>query len=49
MAERIWHPISKLDFLVDHTASWLGDVRENAATLRRTIYAASTSSTAWRP
>ena len=38
MAERMWHPISKLDFLVDHTASWLRDVRENAVTLRRTIY-----------
>jgi hypothetical protein len=43
MAERIWHPISKLDLSVDHTASSLGDVRENAVTLRRTI------STAWRP
>lgn len=30
--ERIWHPISKLEFFVDHTRGWLADSRESLAT-----------------
>lgn len=33
MAERIWHPISKLEFFVEHTRRWLVEVRENAEAL----------------
>ncbi|MGV9885046.1 hypothetical protein [Streptomyces sp. NPDC003006] len=33
MPERIWHPISKLEFFVDHTRRWAVDVRENLETL----------------
>lgn len=33
MPERIWHPISKLEFFVDHTRRWLVDVKENADAL----------------
>lgn len=33
MAERIWHPITELDFFMDHTSGWLADVREFAGTL----------------
>lgn len=33
MPERIWHPISKLEFFVDHTRRWVVDVRENADSL----------------
>ncbi|MCJ1676191.1 hypothetical protein MTF65_02205 [Streptomyces sp. APSN-46.1] len=33
MPERIWHPISKLEFFVEHTRRWLADVQENADTL----------------
>ncbi|AQW48512.1 hypothetical protein SHXM_01975 [Streptomyces hygroscopicus] len=33
MPERIWHPISKLEFFVEHTRRWLADVKENAEAL----------------
>lgn len=33
MPERIWHPISKLEFFVEHTRRWLADVKENAGAL----------------
>lgn len=33
MPERIWHPISKLEFFVDHTRRWVVDVQENADAL----------------
>ncbi|AVZ71075.1 hypothetical protein SLUN_01215 [Streptomyces lunaelactis] len=33
MPERIWHPISKMEFFVEHTRRWLVDVRENAEAL----------------
>lgn len=33
MPERVWHPISKLEFFVDHTRRWLADVQENAEAL----------------
>ncbi|MFE4415134.1 hypothetical protein [Streptomyces sp. NPDC056821] len=33
MPERIWHPISKLEFFVDHTRRWAVEVRENLETL----------------
>ncbi len=33
MPERIWHPISKLEFFVDHNRRWAVDVRENLETL----------------
>ncbi|MFE7586678.1 hypothetical protein ACFU5Y_34525 [Streptomyces gardneri] len=33
MAERIWHPISKLEFFIDHTRRWAVDVREHLETL----------------
>ncbi|MFF3159480.1 hypothetical protein [Streptomyces sp. NPDC057910] len=33
MPERIWHPISKLEFFVDHTRRWAVDVREHLETL----------------
>lgn len=33
MPERIWHPISKLEFFVEHTRRWLSDVRETADAL----------------
>ncbi|MFI9723942.1 hypothetical protein ACIHFE_30565 [Streptomyces sp. NPDC052396] len=33
MPERIWHPISKLEFFIDHTRRWAVDVRENLETL----------------
>lgn len=29
MPERIWHPISKLEFFIDHTRRWAVDVREH--------------------
>ncbi|MFE0062586.1 hypothetical protein [Streptomyces sp. NPDC059003] len=32
MPERIWHPISKLEFFIDHTRGWLADSRESFAT-----------------
>lgn len=35
MSERIWHPISKLEFFVDHTRRWAVDVRENLETLEK--------------
>ncbi|MFB7493303.1 hypothetical protein ACFC09_01125 [Streptomyces sp. NPDC056161] len=33
MPERIWHPISKLEFFIDHTRRWAVDVREHLETL----------------
>lgn len=33
MPERIWPPISKLEFFVDHTRRWVVDVQENADSL----------------
>lgn len=33
MLERIWHPISKQEFFVDHTRRWVVDVQENADSL----------------
>ncbi|MFG2563049.1 hypothetical protein [Streptomyces sp. NPDC048496] len=33
MPERIWHPISKLEFFVEHARRWLADVKENADAL----------------
>jgi hypothetical protein len=33
MPERIWHPISKLEFFIDHTRRWAVDVKENLETL----------------
>jgi hypothetical protein len=33
MPERIWHPISKLEFFIDHTQRWAVDVREHLETL----------------
>ncbi|MFJ2203294.1 hypothetical protein [Streptomyces violaceusniger] len=33
MPERIWHPISKLEFFIDHTRRWAVDVREHVETL----------------
>ncbi|MFI1798989.1 hypothetical protein ACH427_16810 [Streptomyces sp. NPDC020379] len=32
MAERIWHPISKLEFFIEHTRGWVADSRESLAT-----------------
>ncbi|MFD4977543.1 hypothetical protein [Streptomyces sp. NPDC058424] len=33
MSERAWHPISKLEFFIDHTRRWLADVQEHVDTL----------------
>ncbi|MFH8642342.1 hypothetical protein [Streptomyces goshikiensis] len=33
MPERVWHPISKLEFFIDHTRRWAVDVREHLETL----------------
>ncbi|MFG3292942.1 hypothetical protein ACGF3G_29570 [Streptomyces sp. NPDC048179] len=33
MPERIWHPISKLEFFLDRTRRWAVDAKENAETL----------------
>ncbi|MGN5382386.1 hypothetical protein ACQ4WX_50145 [Streptomyces lasalocidi] len=33
MPEWIWHPISRLEFSIDHTRRWAVDVREHLTTL----------------
>ncbi|AKJ15848.1 hypothetical protein ABB07_39250 (plasmid) [Streptomyces incarnatus] len=33
MLERIWHPVSRLEFFIDHTRRWAVDVREHLETL----------------
>lgn len=35
MSERIWYPVSKLEFFIDHTRGWVADVRENQQTLEK--------------